>query len=129
MSRPDDVVYTRTHEWARIEGETATVGITDHAVEQLGDLVFIDLPEVGSRVRLGESFGEIESTKTVSDLVAPLSGEVVEVNSEAAESVDLVSRSPFEEGWLIKIRSTDAAERSGLLSAAEYEVHVESEAE
>ncbi|MGQ9590355.1 MAG: glycine cleavage system protein GcvH [Planctomycetota bacterium] len=121
MARPEDVKYTPTHEWARVEGDVATFGITDHAVEALGDLAFVDLPEPGASVKKGERFGEIESTKAVADLVSPLSGEVVEVNREAAENLALVSSSPFEDGWLVRVRLADPGEAASLLSAAEYE--------
>lgn len=121
MARPEDVKYTPTHEWARVEGDVATFGITDHAVEALGDLAFVDLPEPGASVKKGERFGEIESTKAVADLVSPLSGEVVEVNREAAENLELVSSSPFGDGWLVRVRLADPGETASLLSAAEYE--------
>lgn len=127
MARPEHLKYTPTHEWARVEGDMATVGITDHAVGALGDLAFLDLPEPGASVRKGERFGEIESTKAVADLLAPLSGEVVEVNREAAENLELVSSSPFGEGWLVRIRIADPKEAASLLSAAEYEERVAAE--
>ena len=127
MSRPDDVKYTVTHEWARLEGDVVTVGITDYAVEQLSDLAFVDLPESGLSLEKGSRFGEIESTKTVADLIAPVSGEVVEANTEVVENLELLTHSPFEDGWLVKIRLSDPGELSGLMEAADYQAHVEAE--
>ncbi len=120
MGRPEDLRYTPTHEWVRVEGDLATVGITDHAVEQLGDLTFVDLPEPGTKVTKGERFGEIESTKAVADLVSPVSGEVVERNGAAAQDLGIVQSSPFERGWLLRVRVSDPAEVASLLSASEY---------
>jgi glycine cleavage system H protein len=128
MSRPADLKYTRTHEWARVEGPSVTVGITDHAVEQLSDLAFIDLPMKGIEANQGARFGEIESTKTVSDLIAPVSGTIVDVNTEVVENLPLLSNSPFGDGWLIKIEMSDPAELESLLSAVEYQRLIDSEA-
>lgn len=127
--RPKDLKYTETHEWVRIEGDTATIGLTDYAVSQLSDLVHIELPEVGEHVEQDVPFGEIESVKTVSDLVSPLSGEVLFVNEEVISDVTILSRDPYEEGWLIKIRIEDMSEVRSLLSFAEYEEFVETEKE
>ena len=127
MARPEELKYTATHEWARIEGDLVTVGITDYAVEQLSDLAFVDLPEVGNTVQKGSRFGEIESTKTVADLIAPVSGEIIEVNSEVTDKLQLLSHSPFQEGWLIKIRASRPEEAVGLMDAKEYQTKVESE--
>ncbi|MCZ6792851.1 MAG: glycine cleavage system protein GcvH [Planctomycetota bacterium] len=127
MSRPDDVKYTVTHEWARLEGDVVTVGITDYAVEQLSDLAFVDLPESGVSLEKGSRFGEIESTKTVADLIAPVSGEVVEANTEVVENLELLTHSPFADGWLVKIRLSDPGELSGLMEAVAYQAHVDAE--
>lgn len=127
MARPQDLKYTSTHEWVRAEDGVATVGITDYAIEQLGDLAFIDLPETGDTVTRGERCGEIESTKTVADLVAPISGEVVEVNSAVADDPDPVSSSPFESGWLVRIRLSEPSQLEGLLDAAGYQEIVDAE--
>ncbi len=127
--RPKDLKYTETHEWVRIEGDTATIGITDYAVSQLSDLVHIELPEVGEHVEQDAPFGEIESVKTVSDLVSPLSGKVLSINEEVVSDVAILSRDPYEEGWLIKMRIEDATEVQTLLSFADYEEFVESEEE
>ncbi len=127
--RPKYLKYTETHEWVKIEGDTATIGITDYAVSQLSDLVHIELPEVGEHVEQDASFGEIESVKTVSDLVAPLSGQVLSVNEEVVADVAILSRDPYEEGWLIKLRIKDISEVQTLLSFVDYEEFVESEQE
>jgi glycine cleavage system H protein len=121
MARPEDLKYTPTHEWLRVEGELAVIGITDFAVEQLSDLVFVDLPAVGDTVVKDSRFGEVESTKTVSDLIAPVSGKVEAVNSELADHLEVLSQSPYEKGWMIKVRMTKPAEVSQLLSAGDYQ--------
>ncbi|WP_159622588.1 glycine cleavage system protein GcvH [Ruania rhizosphaerae] len=110
--------YTAQHEWLEITDDIATIGITDYAAEQLGDVVYVDLPDVGSMLTMGEAIGEIESTKSVSDLYAPVAGEVIEVNEEVDANPDLVNSSPFEDGWLIKVRVTDVA--AGLLDRDAY---------
>ncbi|MCA3748999.1 MAG: glycine cleavage system protein GcvH [Rubrobacter sp.] len=121
---PQDLLYTRTHEWARIEGDTATVGITDHAQEELGDVVFVELPQVGSSVEAGEPFGTIESVKAVSDLYSPVSGEVVDVNNTLEESPEKVNEDPYGEGWLIRVRLSGEPD---LLSPEEYARRLEEE--
>lgn len=122
MTNPTDLKYTTDHEWVRMEGDVATVGITAHAAETLSDLVYIDLPEMGDDVTAGESFGEIESVKAVSDLNAPLSGEVIDVNSELAENLKDIASDPYGKGWMIKIKVSGEAE--GLMDAAAYAAHV-----
>jgi len=116
-----EVRYSKTHEWVRADGDVATVGISDYAQSELGDIVFVELPEVGSRFEAGEVFGTIESYKTVSDLMCPVSGEVVEVNSALAGSPQLVNESALNEGWLVKIRMTDPAQLEALMTAEQYE--------
>ena len=118
---PADLRYTKDHEWVRIEGDTATIGVTDFAAGQLGDVVFVDLPAVGKAVEQFATFGVVESVKAVSDLYAPLSGEVVEVNGELGSNPELVNSDPFGGGWMIKVRVGDAAQVEGLLDAAGYE--------
>jgi glycine cleavage system H protein len=118
---PDDRSYTAEHEWALDDGGTATVGITAYAAEALGDVVFVQLPEVGSTVRAGEVCGELESTKSVSDLYAPVGGEVVEVNDAAVSEPSTVNEDPYGAGWLFKVRVDGEAE---LLSADDYAAHV-----
>lgn len=127
MSRPQNLKYSRTHEWVRVEGDVAVIGITDYAVEQLSDLAFVDLPDAGSRAEKDVRFGEIESTKSVSDLVAPVSGEITEVNTETVENLQLISSSPFDQGWLIKVRLSNPEELKGLLSAGDYAEHLKHE--
>ena len=118
MSIPDDLQYTNSHEWVRIEGDTATIGITDHAQDELGDVVFVELPEEGDTFDAGESFGTVESVKAVSDLYAPVGGEVVEVNSALEDAPENINEDPYGEGWIVKLRTTDEAD---LLSPEEYE--------
>ena len=118
---PSDLRYTKDHEWVRVEGETATIGVTDFAASQLGDVVFVDLPVVGRSVDQFATFGVVESVKAVSDLFAPVSGEVVDVNGNLASKPELVNSDPFGEGWMIKVEIGDASQISGLLDAAAYE--------
>ena len=125
MAFPDDVRYTQEHEWAREEGGVVAVGITSYATEQLGDVVFVELPEVGRVLDAGKSFGVVEAVKTVSDLYAPLTGEVVEVNGAIGDNPALVNQEPFGEGWLVKIRPANAADFGKLLSNVDYEKLVE----
>jgi glycine cleavage system H protein len=121
---PDDLRYSKEHEWVRIDGDVATVGITHFAQDQLGDVVFVELPEKGASVRQHASLGVVESVKAASDVYAPVSGEVVERNVKVIESPELVNRSPYEDGWLVKVRMTDKAEPAALLDASAYAAHV-----
>jgi glycine cleavage system H protein len=118
---PQDLRYTKEHEWVRIEGDLATVGITDFAAEQLGDVVFVDLPEVGRTVAQFAAVGVIESVKAVSDLFAPVGGEVVETNAELTSKPELLNSDPFGQGWMLRIRLDDGAALDGLLDLAAYE--------
>ena len=118
---PSDLRYTKDHEWVRVEGKTATIGVTDFAANQLGDVVFVDLPVVGRTVDQFATFGVVESVKAVSDLYAPVSGEVVDVNGNLASKPELVNSDPFGEGWMIKVELGDAAQLGELLDAAAYE--------
>lgn len=118
MSLPEDLKYAKTHEWARIEGDTATVGITDHAAEELGDVVYVEMPEVGTTFEAGESFGTVESVKAVSDLYAPVSGEVTEVNSTLEDSPEKVNEDTYGGGWIVKLKTSDSGDN--LLSADDY---------
>jgi glycine cleavage system H protein len=118
---PKDLRYTKDHEWVKVDGDVATVGVTDYAANQLGDVVFVDLPSVGTKVDQFGTFGVVESVKAVSDLYAPVSGEVVEVNGALAGTSELVNSDPFGEGWMIKVRMADAAQVEELLDAAAYE--------
>jgi len=117
---PKGLKYHREHSWARIEGDTATFGITDYAQESLGDIVFVELPDVGDEVEAGKPCGEIESVKAVSDIYAPLSGTVVEVNETVIDAPETINESPYEDGWLVKVRVSDQAEIDDLLSEEEY---------
>ncbi len=118
MSIPEHLKYTKEHEWLNVEGDVATVGITAFAAESLGDIVFVQLPDAGSTITAGEVFGEVESTKSVSELYAPVSGEVVEVNGATSDTPEVINSDPYTEGWLLKVRLTgDVPE---LLDAAAY---------
>ena len=117
----EDLLYSREDEWARDEGERVTIGITDYAQQQLGDVVFVELPEVGRNLDQGEPFGVIESVKTVADLYAPISGEVVEVNDALAETPEAVNEDCYGDGWMIVVQPADPAELKGLLDKAAYE--------
>ncbi len=125
MGYPSDVRYTREHEWARPGDGLVTVGITNYATEQLGDVVFVELPPVGKEVDAGKPFGVVEAVKTVSDLYAPVSGQVVEVNGALAKNPALVNQEPYGEGWMIRLKPRDPAEISRLLSNADYEKMLE----
>jgi glycine cleavage system H protein len=124
LNIPEDLQYTDSHEWVRIEGDTATIGITDHAQDELGDVVFVELPDEGATFDAGESFGTVESVKAVSDLYTPVGGEVVEVNSALEDAPENINEDPYGEGWIVKLRTTD---RADLLSPEEYEKVVEEE--
>jgi glycine cleavage system H protein len=118
---PTDLRYTKDHEWVRVDGDEATVGITDYAAGQLGDIVFVELPESGRSIEQFGTFGVVESVKAVSDLFAPLSGEVVSNNDALAASPELVNTDPYQAGWMIRLRMKDAAELDGLLDATAYD--------
>ena len=118
---PADLRYTKDHEWVRVEGDTATIGVTDFAASQLGDVVFVDLPAVGKAVEQFATFGVVESVKAVSDLYAPLSGEVVAVNGDLGAKPELVNSDPFGEGWMIRVKLGNPTEVDGLLDAAAYD--------
>ena len=124
---PKNLRYATTHEWASLEGDTCTVGITKFAVEQLTDVVYIELPDVGDHVFAGESFGEIESVKAVSDLYAPLNGEVVEINKEILDDPTAVAEDPFGKGWMIKIKPEPGQNLDKLMTLADYEKQIASE--
>lgn len=125
MEFPEELKYTEEHEWVMIEDELVTVGITDFAQDQLGDVVFVELPEVGSQVEAGKPFGVVESTKAVSDIYAPVTGEVVEVNDELPEAPETVNTSPYGEAWMIKIKPSNPAELDELMNAEDYQAFVE----
>jgi len=125
---PAKLRYSPTHEWVYLDGTTATVGISKFAVDQLTDLITIELPSVGARLVPGKSFGEVESVKAVSDLYAPIGGEVVEVNKAVADDVQILADSPFDKGWLIKVKIDNPADLESLLDAETYEAKVAEEA-
>ncbi|MBI4232719.1 glycine cleavage system protein GcvH [Candidatus Peregrinibacteria bacterium] len=129
--RPAGLKYTETHEWVKIESkDIAVIGITDYAVSQLSDLVHVELPKVGEKVEQGSAFGEIESVKTVSELISPFTGKIAEINKDAVKDLDLISEEPFEDGWLVKIKYTDSDELDSLMTGEEYKEFIEaSEAE
>jgi glycine cleavage system H protein len=122
---PADARYTEDHEWARLEDGVVTVGITGYATDQLGDVVFVELPAVGRKLQARDSFGVVEAVKTVADLYAPISGEVVGVNAALADNPALVNQSPYGEGWMIRIRPDDAGAVAGLMDHSAYARHVE----
>ena len=117
---PADLRYTKEHEWARKEGDLLVVGITSHAVEQLGDITMVTLPEAGTALTVGETFGDVDSVKAVSELYAPVDGEVVEINAELEDAPETVNEAPYEGGWMLKIRPSDPAAFEGLMDVAAY---------
>jgi glycine cleavage system H protein len=124
--RPSDRKYTKSHEWCKVEDGVARIGITDYAVEHLSDLVYLELPTAGSNVQLGESFGEVESVKAVSDIYSPATGKVVAVNEALPDELDTLKTDPFGAGWMIRVQATELSRE--LMDAAAYEKHLESEA-
>lgn len=127
MNYPNDLKYTSEHEWVRIEGKTAVVGITDYAQDQLGDIVFVELPEEGESVEKGDTFGVVESTKSVSDLYVPLSGQIVESNDPLLDNPGIINEDPYGEGWMIKIELSDPEELKELLDPQAYAQFIEEE--
>lgn len=125
MNHPNDLKYARSHEWARLDGELVVTGITDHAQDALGDLVFVELPEVGRQVSTGDEVGVVESVKTASDIYAPIDGEIVEVNEALTDDPDLVNTDPYGAGWIYKIKPANVADLDNLLSASDYEDSIE----
>ena len=124
---PEDLKYLDSHEYVRLDGEIATLGISEFAVDQLGDIVFLELPEEGDALEKGETFGSIESVKAVEDMYAPISGTVIERNEAMVNSPELISEDPYGEGWFLKVRINDADDLNDALSATEYRVQVEGE--
>ena len=124
---PENFRYTKEHEWVLVEGDTGTVGITDHAQEELGDIVYVDLPKVGAHIEQGKSLGSVESVKAVSDVYSPVSGEVLEINPTLASQPEALNTDPHGAAWLVKIRLSAPAEAAGLMSAADYEAYIGAE--
>ena len=120
MNIPEDLRYSKEHEWVRLEGDVATIGITDYAQGELGDIVFVEVDTIGDTVATEEVFGTIEAVKTVSDMFSPLAGEVLEFNERLEDDPELVNTDPYNEGWIVKFKVSDASEVEGLLSAADY---------
>ncbi|HHX41260.1 MAG TPA: glycine cleavage system protein GcvH [Armatimonadetes bacterium] len=127
MNLPPELKYAKSHEWVRVEGDLATIGITDYAQDQLGDVVYIELPEVGRTLQQEEAFGSVESVKAVSELLAPVGGEVVEVNEELVDTPETVNEDPYTAGWMIIVRMDDPGEVRDLLTAEQYQAFVEEE--
>ena len=124
---PDNFRYTKEHEWVRLEGDLGTIGITDHAQEELGDIVYVDLPKVGTHVEQGKSLGSVESVKAVSDIYSPVTGEVTEINSTLADAPEKLNSDPHGEAWLVKVRMSNPAEMEGLMSAVDYQSYIGAE--
>jgi glycine cleavage system H protein len=120
-SYPDDLIYHPEHDWARVDGDSATLGITWFAQDALGEVVFVDVPKVGAHLSKDDSYTEVESVKAVSDVIAPLSGEIVEVNEALTQNPETINEDPYGEGWIVKIKLTDPSETESLLDAAAYE--------
>lgn len=125
MALPNDLKYSEDHEWVKVDGNTVTIGITDFAQGELGDIVFVELPEEDDEMTKGESFGSVESVKTVSELYAPLNGKIVEVNEELEDSPELVNESPYEEAWMVKVELEDTSQLDNLLDADGYKAVIE----
>ena len=124
---PTNFRYTKEHEWVLVEGDTGTIGITDHAQEELGDIVYVDLPKSGAHLEQGKSLGSVESVKAVSDVYAPVSGEVIDANSALADSPEKLNEDPHGAAWLVKVKLTNPSEVGGLMSAADYEAYIGAE--
>lgn len=118
-------LYTETHEWVKIEGEEALIGITDYAQHELGDIVYVEMPEIGDALEAGEAFGSIEAVKAVEDLISPISGEVIEINDALQDQPELINKSAFDKGWLVRVRITDQEELDNLLQATAYKQLIE----
>ena len=125
---PEDLSYTKDHEWVRISGDQATVGITDHAQQQLGDVVYVELPKVDDKFETSEPFGSVESVKAVSEIYLPVSGTITEVNQTLNDSPELVNQDPYGDGWMVVIKIDNPAQVDGLLSSIEYEDYIKEEA-
>ena len=125
MSTPKELKYTKEHEWVSVDNNIATIGITDHAQGQLGDIVFVELPDVESQIKQEDTFGVVEAVKTVADLFAPVSGRVTEINVSLEESPDLINSNPYESGWIIKVAIDDLEEYNNLMSSEDYEDFIE----
>lgn len=126
MNYPEDLLYAASHEWVRVEGDEAVIGISDFAQDQLGDITFVDLPALGAILEVGQEMGSVESVKAASEIYAPVSGEVIEINPDLDASPEIINESPYDGGWMIRVKL--ASSPSGLMNAEEYEEHAQSEA-
>jgi glycine cleavage system H protein len=124
MNIPENLKYTKEHEWLRVEDETGTIGVTDYAQGELGDVVFVELPKVGLKFKQNDSIGTIEAVKTVADIYAPISGEVLEVNSALSDSPDLINNDPYGKGWMLKVRINQLDEIDSLMNTDDYKKHI-----
>ena len=129
MNFPEDLKYSKEHEWVRVSGNIATIGISDYAQDQLGEIVFVELPDEGEEFEKDDAFGVVESVKSVNDIYAPLSGRIVEVNDPVVDSPEIVNEDPYTEGWLVKIELSDLKELGELMSAKDYEAYIKEESE
>jgi glycine cleavage system H protein len=129
MNVPADLLYTKEHEWVLVDGDTATIGITDFAQQELGDVVYVELPDKGDSLEVEESFGSVESVKAVSEIYMPLSGKIVKVNNELVDAPEIVNQDPYGEGWMITISISDSGQIDDLISAEDYEKYVREEAD
>ena len=120
MNFPEDLLYSASHEWVKITGDVAIIGISDYAQSELGDIIFVETPEIGRKIQAGQPFGSIEAVKTVSDLYGPLTGEVTEVNSKLTDTPEVINSDPYGEGWIIKMKITDMSAKANLLSVQKY---------
>ncbi len=127
MSTPEDSRYAKSHEYVHVDGDTGTIGITEYAQKELGDVVFVELPQVGSQLEQGDELGSIESVKAVSELFSPVSGEVIEVNEKLADKPELINTDPYGDGWMVKIKLSAPDEADELMSAEEYEEYTQAE--
>lgn len=129
MTFPEDLKYSKEHEWLRISGNVATIGISDYAQDQLGEIVFVELPDEGEEFSKDDAFGVVESVKSVNDVYSPVSGHIVEVNDPIVDGPEIVNEDPYGEGWLVKIEISDTSELKGLMSAKQYEAYIKEESE
>lgn len=129
MNFPEDLKFSKEHEWVRVSGNIATIGISDYAQDQLGEIVFVELPDEGEEFEKDDAFGVVESVKSVNDIYAPLTGRIVEVNDPVVDSPEIVNEDPYAEGWLVKIEISDPKELGELMSAKDYEAYIKEESE
>ncbi len=128
MTAPTNRKYTKTHEWAMVEGDVATIGVTDYAQKELGDITYLELPDAGDSIAAGETFGVVESVKAASDIYSPLDGEVIERNDGLIETPEVINQSPYENAWLVKVKLADPSQLDALLDPADYDTYADSQA-